>query len=163
MSNETTKKGRFNAIDALIILLTLTCIFGVVCRYVMIDSRDDGLLEYTVSFRIDDVSSSALDHISVGDAFRIKTSGVELGCIESVASNGPAIGAYDDNGEPIYYPTSSGEAERISITGTLTVQGRMTESGLLVGSYMYLSPNSTLQTVSERIDVAIRIMNIIEK
>lgn len=162
MSNENGKKRRFNVVDAVIILLVIACIAGVVYRTFTLKSVDDNSREYTLYFEVEDIGSESVDYFKIGDTFRTSSGSAVIGTLKSFNVNGSAIGAYNDSGKPVYYPADeSGEGyARISVAGCISLTGEMTNRGLLVGSALYISPNCTLELVSEHISVTVRVTNI---
>lgn len=161
MSNEMSRKRRFNVIDAVIILLIIACIAGVVYRSVTLSGMEDDTKEYKLYLEIDDISSSSLDYFKIGDTFRVRSDGTVLGALESVKVNGAAIGAYNDNGDAVYYPDDDGSGSaRIRVECCILVRGDMTERGLLVGNSLYISPNCTVEMISEHINVTAKVTNI---
>ena len=64
------KQHRFNAIDAVIILLVILAVLGVYFRYSIIDflTNDKNNAEYIVTFSIDNViNTTPSNYMSVGD------------------------------------------------------------------------------------------------
>ncbi len=162
MSNENGKKRRFNVVDAVIILLIIACVAGVAYRTFTLKSVDDNALEYKLYFEIEDIGSESVNYFKIGDAFRTGSGTTVLGTLESFSVNGSAVGAYNDSGKPVYYPADDvlGGYARINVGGCISVMGEMTSRGLLVGGALYISPNCTLELVSEHISVTVKVTNI---
>lgn len=168
MSNENTKKGRFNAIDAFIILLAIACIVTVAYRFVSTDESlaSNNYKEYNVKFAIDSVRASAYPYLVTGDTVRLKSNGKTLGTLSGMNLHIPAVGAYNENGAEVLYPDIANPTylndTRYYSVGYITVKGEMTQAGLLVGG-VYVVPNSSLAVVTEHIETTVRIISIDEK
>ena len=155
MDNEN-KKSRFNAIDGVIILLALLCLVAIAYKVITFNDNtiNADLKEYRVHFKVDSISSSA----STNRVF---------GTLEGINQHLPAVGAYNENGGKVLYPTVDKPTiyndTRYSLSGYVTVRGEMTEYGFLLNGDTYISSNSTLDIISEHIETTIRIIDIIEK
>lgn len=169
MSNENTKKGKFNAIDAFIIFLVIVCLISIVYRAITVDSDavNASLKEYRIYFKIDDIRSSSLPYFVTGDTIRLKTNNSTLGVLDGIVQHVPAVGAYNENGGEVLYPELEKHTiyndTRYSLVGYITVRGEMTEQGFLLNGGTYISSNSVLSVVSEHIETNIRIISISEK
>lgn len=169
MSNENKKKGRFNAIDAFVILLIVACIVGVVYRYITLEetSVNATLKEYVIHFKVADVSGTSLKYFKTGDTFRIKSNGVRLGTLDGIQQHVPAVGAYNKNGAKIYYPQLEEETtyntSHYSAVGYITVKGKMTADGFLLNGNTYITANDDLHVLSEHVETTLRVMSITEK
>lgn len=169
MNGEVKKKGKFNAIDAFIILLVIACILSVVYRYLMLEeiSVDATLKEYVIHFKVGEVSGTSLKYFKAGDTFRIKSSEMRLGTLDGIQQHVPAVGAYNKNGSKIYYPQLEDETiyntSYYSAVGYVTVKGKMTDEGFLLNGSLYLTANDELQVVSEHIETTIKVVSITEK
>lgn len=163
------RKGRFNVIDVFLILLALLCIFSVVYRATDIDTNLKGrnLKEYRVYFKVDDIRSSSLGYFVAGDNVRIKQNNKTFGTLDGIVQYVPAVGAYNENGGEVFYPNIDKPTvyndTRYSLVGYITVRGEMKDGGFMLGGEQYLSSNSTLEIVTERIQTTIRIISITEK
>ena len=168
MDNEN-KKSRFNAIDGVIILLALLCLVAIAYKVITFNDNtiNADLKEYRVHFKVDSISSSAYDYFVKGDTMRIKSTNRVFGTLEGINQHLPAVGAYNENGGKVLYPTVDKltiyNDTRYSLSGYVTVRGEMTEYGFLLNGDTYISSNSTLDIISEHIETTIRIIDIIEK
>ena len=165
--NSESKNTKFNIMDALIIILVLACICTVVFRALEIEnvSSAKDLDEYVVYFKVDNIRSSSLQYFVEGDTVRIKSTNKVLGTLDEIVQHVPAVGAYNDNGEEVFYPSDDdveGET-RYSVYGNITVWGKMTDEGFLLDSEKFLAPNSTWAIITEHIETEIKIISIIEK
>lgn len=169
MNGESRRKGKFNAIDAFLILLVIVCIVSVVYRYLTLEevSVDATLKEYVIHFKVGEVSGTSLKYFKTGDTFRIRSSGVRLGVLDGIQQHVPAVGAYNKNGAKIYYPALEEETiyntSYYSAVGYITVKGKMTSEGFLLNGTTYLTANDELCVTSEHIETVIRVMSITEK
>lgn len=163
------KKNRFNIIDAIIVALVLVCILSVVFRSFELKKLSSGvdLEEYTLYFKVDNIRSSSLEYFISGDSVRIKSSNKVLGIFEEIIQHVPAVGAYNDNGGEVFYPELEGddpfEETRYSVFGSISVMGKMTDSGFFLGGEIYLAPNGVLSVVTEHLETQIKITSIVEK
>ena len=168
MNNEI-KKSRFNAIDGVIILLVILCLVAIAYKAIAFDenSVNSNLKEYRIHFKVDDISSSSYDYFVKGDTLRIKSSGRVLGKLEGINQHLPAVGAYNENGGKVLYPSIENPTiyndTRYSLSGYVTVKGEMTENGFLLNGDYYIASNTSVYVISEHIETEIRIIDIIEK
>lgn len=168
MDNEN-KKSRFNAIDGVIILLVLLCIVAIAYKAITYNDNavNADLKEYRVHFKVDNISSSSYDYFVKGDTMRIKSTNRAFGTLEGINQHVPAVGAYNENGGKVLYPSLENlgiyNDTRYSLSGYITVRGEMTEYGFLLNGDTYIASNSTLDIISEHIETTIRIIDIIEK
>lgn len=167
MYNDNTKKGKFNAIDALLILLAILCIFGVAYRtYTEIRTNSDNLAEYRIYFEVDEISSASLKYFTAGDIVRVKSTGNEIGVLDAIVQHVPAVGGYNENGGEIFYPEKDGgiySPTRYSIVGYITVKGEKAKNGFLLGGETYISSGSTMEIVTDKVQTTIKILSIDEK
>ena len=165
--NSESKNTKFNIMDALIIILVLACICTVIFRALDIKkvTSAEELDEYVVHFKVDNIRSSSLQYFVEGDTVRIKSTNKVLGTLDEIVQHVPAVGAYNDNGEEVFYPSidKSNDETRYSVYGNITVKGKMTDGGFLLGGERYIAPNSTLAIITEHIETEIKIISIIEK
>lgn len=166
MNNET-RKGKFNVIDALIILLVAACIIGVVYRAVDGSATVNAYNEYTLNIEIEDIRGSSLNYFVENDSVRLASTNEYIGIFNSISSDFPAIGAYNENGEYLFYPELEGDTiyneERRMATGHITVRGTLTEGGFLLNGTHYITLNSELDIVTEHVMARVKIIGINEK
>ena len=167
MISNNGKKVKFNATDVLIILLILACIASVCYKAFFAESLapESDLSEYRIYFKIDDIKSTSLAYFVPGDNVRLTSSDEKVGMLEGIVQSLLAVGAYNDNGEEVFYPSidKSNDETRYSVYGNITVKGKMTDGGFLLGGERYIAPNSTLAIITEHIETEIKIISIIEK
>ena len=160
-------KGKFNVIDALLILLAILCVFGVALRAYN-DSRADSkyLAEYRIYFKIDDIRSTSLKYFVAGDVVRLKSSGETVGKLDAIVQHVPAVGDYTENGAEIFYPSKDGgiySPTRYNLVGYITVRGEQTDKGFLLGGTTYITSGSELEIVTDKVQTTIKILSIDEK
>lgn len=163
------KKVRFNAIDALIILLVIALLVGIAYRAVVYDenAEDAKLKEYTVYFKVESIRNTARQYFVAGDIVRMKSTNQTIGVFDSVVQHDPAVGAYNDKGGQIFYPEIENpdiyNDTNCFVIGYITVKGEMTDSGFLLNGDTYISSNSDLEIVTDHIETTIKIISITEK
>ena len=164
MSKERIKKSKFNIVDFLIILFCILCLLGIVIRAMNtgLDMKDNGFEEYTVYFKIEDISSDSVDYFIHGDTVRLKSNNKMIGTLEEIVQYVPAVGAYNESGREIFYPETDadGEPTRYSLVGYMTVRGKMTDKGFALESGVYIAANGTLQIVTEHVETTIKIIDL---
>ena len=167
MYSNNAKKGKFNAIDALLILLAIACVLGIGLRaYSESKTNNSNLAEYRIYFKIDNISSQSLKYFTAGDIVRVKSSGATLGKLDAIVQHVPAVGGYNENGGEIFYPTKDGgiyAPTRQSLVGYITVRGEQTESGFLLGGETYIASGSEMEIVTDKVQTTIKILSIDEK
>ena len=166
--NQESKKGRFNVIDAFIIIVILLCIASVVYRMVNTNAYGGSteMDEYQVSFEIDNIRQSSVDDIKSGDKVRFKSDNVKIGELAEINDPTPAVGEYNDSGEEVLYPEQTAGKypdTRCRVTGTINVRGRMTDNGFLLEGNRYIAPNGEIEIITEHIEATIRITGIVAK
>lgn len=159
MSKERGARGRFNIIDAFIILLVAACVFSVVYR--ALGYGEDGNTDsekYAVRFVIDDISAETAKYLINGDTVRLKEPDTVLGTLGEVTVTGGALGAYDENGDGIYYPApEDDERTHVSVSGIIFVEGKARE---LAWKLTYLSAGTQTEIVTEHAATNIRVLEI---
>ena len=169
MKNNEVRRGRFNVMDAFIILLILVCIATLVYRLNLIDGMgvSNENEEYTLYFKIEDIRNTSIDSLVPGDNVRIVSTDERVGTLAGLLEHIPALATYTEDGRAIYYPEEVKENKydetRYYVTGNITVSGRMTDTGFLLNGKTYIAPNSTLEIITEHIQVSIKVVNIIKK
>lgn len=164
--NKDNKKGKFNAIDALIILLLIVCIGSVLFRVFDLNEQtvDAQLREYKVQVKIDSLSTAAIPYLQKGDVIRLKDSNEVIGTFEGLKQVVAAVGAYNDEGEKVFYPEISESTiyddSRCLVSCLITVMGERTENGLLLNGDTYITSNSELVIITENIETVVRIVSI---
>ena len=164
MSKNKYANQGFDSIDVFIIALAVVCILGVLLRSFVFDKEDkySDMTEFIITFKSEGVQDEALSYLVEGDLFRIKASKKPIGRLDGEIIHTVKGDEYNDNGEGVSqsplgeYPAQT----RLNIVGRIFARGKMTDRGLYLESGVYLLPNVQLITVSEHIEIAIRILSI---
>ena len=166
---ENRNKAKFNAIDALIILLVLTLLAGAAYRMVVYDENANNakLKEYRVYFKVESIRNTARQYFVAGDIVRIKSTNQTMGTFDSIVQHDPAVGAYNDMGGQVFYPEIENpdiyNDTNCFVIGYITVKGEMTNNGFLLNGDTYISTNSDLDIITDHIETTIKIISITEK
>lgn len=166
MTKNNQNKPKFNAIDAVVIILIIACIAGVLYNAFFGNGykNDPNLEEYRIYFKIDDIKSTSADYFVPGDTVVIKSSGKTLGMLDEIVQRIPAVGAYNANGGEVLYPNVENatiyDATRYLLVGSISVRGIMTETGFLLNGESYIAPNSEFTICTKFIEANIRIISI---
>jgi hypothetical protein len=103
-------RPRFNALDALIVLLVVLAGVGIYFRYTIIDFITDNQQnkDYIVAFSVEDIRYTTPDHINIGDKVYLASSGSYMGELISESDNRGALNVtpaskyfHDDDGNVI--------------------------------------------------------------
>ena len=166
MENKTSSK-RLGIIDVAIILILVVSILGLAMRFILVkDSPKDDVFyalpteKYLVSFMIRDKRPEYFNCLEseeqAGESFRFSTTNKDFGILNKV-SNRPAEKWYSYEGQS-YLVENEGEGyeERVDISGSFIVEGKMNEEGLLAvnssdGSTTTVSLFSSVGLRSDRI------------
>lgn len=155
------KKGRWSAVDTVILLLIVVALAGLVFR-VVYAARKDAASEpimYRVYFEVMETHEDVLAEVRGFDAVYLYENGIHLGY----------IGVYEDTstGEYTVALTATPAADasgdrRVTASGCMIcADGTFTSGGLLVGdSGRYLTPGSVLEVRTDRAFMTIRITDI---
>lgn len=160
-TNDTPKnKKRFAAVDILIAILLLLCIAGIGVRIFIGEGNlfhkgDAG--EYVVSYLIFGEADDYSSLFSEGCEFYLEN-GTLLGTLTGNAAFTPAL-LSSENSRGEYVATYATDGT-VDIRGTMIVKGSMTESGFVLNSKTYISPNMTLTVSSSDITVDMLITDI---
>lgn len=169
VKTENKKKLKLNALDIFIILAVVLCIAGVGIRYYVsyggeIPGQSTVYETYLVNFSVSNIRETSADYFVPGDTFYITQTGDKLGVLTDTVSTTPSeIPIEMANGEySLAYAVDNEELGRgrIDVTGTLLVEGKMTEDGFLVGGNTYIAPNKSLSVQSTNIYVNIIVKDI---
>jgi hypothetical protein len=155
-----TRKGRWSAVDTVIVLLVLIAVAGLVYRvvYAARTENKNTRTMYRMYFDVVETHEAVLAEIQGFDAVYLYENGVKLGY----------IGVYEDTATGEYTvaltPTYTEANDMATATGCLVcTDGVMKDGGLLVGeSGRYLTPGSELQVRTDRALLTIRITSIRE-
>lgn len=161
---QTSRKSRFNVMDAFIILIVLLCIASLVYRYGLIDriGVNNNLEEYTIQFKIEDISSRSKDALVEGDVITMTDTDEKIGSMEKLTSVTPSIAMYSDKDNPVYYPedTDNPNNTKYEVNGSISVKGIMTDKGFMLNGKTYIAPNSDLKISTEHIETTIKVIGI---
>lgn len=169
MTKNTNNKPKFNAIDAVVIILIVAFLAGIIYNAFISNEREIGseLAEYRIYFKIDDIKSTSADYFVPGDTVRFGSNEKVVGVLDEIVQRVPAVGAYNDNGTEVLYPdiqdTTIYEDTRYSLIGSITAKGIMTENGFMLNGETYIAPNSELNIYTKYIEANIRIISVSEK
>ena len=168
--SEDAVAPRFNALDAVIILLILVSIVGIYFRFNVLDlltERDQQ--EYYVSFSIENIRYTTPNYINIGDSIFLADDGKELGVLvaesEDMANIGlsitPASELFmNENGvmEEVFYPNSE---SRVDAKGRMLCRGSYSEDGgLLIGGIHHVSAGQELCVYTELVSVTITVLDV---
>ena len=160
--NQPTKsrKGRWSAVDTVIVLLVLIAVAGLVYR-VVYAARTEGestRTMYRVYFEVAETHEDVLAEVEGFDAVYLYENGVRLGYIgvyEDTATGGHTVALTPVPAEKRGMATAAG--------CLVCTDGTMKDGSLLVGeSGRYLTPGSELQVRTDRALLTIRITSIRE-
>jgi hypothetical protein len=149
-----------------LVLLVILCIVGVWQRSNIhnLFSSGDELSDYTVTFEIRKLRSTAADLLVADTALYIEEGGANIALGTLIGS--PSVSAaveymYDEDGNIVeaIYPEDDYEY-LLDVTGKLSCKGVTEEGGFLLGGKAHLAVNQTLMAFTERADFEIRIVKI---
>lgn len=154
------KSNKINSADIMVILLVLVFIVGMVFRFGVIQKIDTDSKKQsaTVSFVVEDISSSSAGFFHVGDmvyfASDMKTIGTISEVSEPVASQRYI---YTDDGNIVLTEATDG---KVDIRANMTVLGEKTERGFMLDGTTYIAPNMSIEIKTKHISVTLLITNI---
>lgn len=161
---QTSRKSRFNVMDAFIILIILLCIASLVYRYGLIDriGVSNNLEEYQIQFKIENISSNSKNAIIEGDVITLTGTDEKIGTMDKLTSTTPAIAMYADKDTPVFYPedTDNPGNTRYEVNGSISVKGMMSDKGFMLNGKTYVAPNSELKISTEHIETTVKIIGI---
>lgn len=172
---EAGKKTRFNVIDALIVVLVLSCIAGVVLRYTVLDdielSKDQK--DFYITFTVSSLSHAQLQKIveakdeaeTNGNWVYLSDGKTELGVLTALdEQNRSTVEFVKENGEVVYAQYSENESDDEvlwTITGKILCRGCYSENGsFLLNGKEYLSANMVLDVFTKYCDFTLTITDI---
>ncbi len=160
--NQPTKprKGRWSAVDTVIVLLVLIAVAGLIYRvvYAARTQNENSRTMYRVYFEVAETHEDVLAEVAGFDAVYLHENGVKLGY----------IGVYEDTATGEYTvaltPTPTEASGMATAAGCLVcTDGVLKDGGLLVGeSGRYLTPGSELQVRTDRALLTIRVTSVRE-
>ena len=169
VSSERANGPRFNALDAVIILLVVLTVVGVYFRYSILDllRNDANSQQYVVTYSIDNVRYTTPTYIKVEDEVYFASNGKFFGMLLSESENQDPLNIMpaseyfvDSNGEvkEVFYPNNE---SRVTAKGRLLCQGYYnSDGGFYVDGNMYIAAGQTVDVYTETVSVTIRIVSI---
>lgn len=164
---------KFKILDAVIILLIITSVVGIYFRYNVMDTlkQQKDIKEYVVSFSVQNIRSSTVNYINIGDAIYYSEDGERLGELmaHTEDSTDPLrqeiASEYfvDQSGMTVqvYYPDSDSMDTRINVSGRILCMGTYSEDGgFLVNGSRYLAPGQTIKVQTELVTVTLVVQDI---
>lgn len=153
------KKFRVNILDFVIFAAVVLCIAGVFLRSGK-KSTDEKLETQTavISFSISNVQAASADCFRDGDLVYSESLGCSMGRMigDSIVAT-PAVLYIEDNGSVV--EAVSG-LNRVDIRGSFVSEGKMSESGFLIGGTQYVAPGMTTLVYLPNINVNILITDV---
>ena len=145
------KKFSLSGIDIMIILLIILCVVGLVIRNGLIDSilKRTDLSSAEIGFSVSSVTQEVADSVKTGDTVTMlndskRSKDSKLGQIKSVSKTSALTLVEKGDGTP----------ERVTderlrdMTGTITVSGKMTDSGYMLNGDTYIAAGSKFSVTS---------------
>ena len=153
------KKFRVNILDFVIFAAVFLCIAGVFLRSGK-KNTDEKLETQTVviSFSISNVQAASADCFRDGDLVYSESLGCSMGRIigDSIAAT-PAVLYIEDKGSVVEVVSG---LNRVDIRGSFVSEGKMSESGFLIGGTQYVAPGMTTLVYLPNINVNILITDV---
>lgn len=165
-SNPTKAKKKLNAIDWFIIVALLLCIAGAALRtFIGTDNALAGtttMEKHAVLFKVENIRNSSTEYLTPGETFYLDSTGQYLGEVIGNVAVTPALYMFEDaSGKYVQaYAPENGDATRVDITGTLLVDGYMSDNGFLLNGTTSLAPGKEITIRSSFIQVKITITEI---
>ena len=167
-STPTNTKKKLNAMDWFIIIAVLLCIAGAALRaFIGTDNALNGTVtmeKHVVFFKVENIRNSSTEYLAPGAAFYIDVTGQYLGEISGNVTVTPAVYMFEDaNGKYVQaYAPENGDATRVDATGTLIVDGYMSDNGFLLNGTTSLAPGKEITIRSNFIQVKITVTEIVK-
>lgn len=165
-SNPTNNKKKLNAIDWFIIVALLLCVAGAALRaFIGTDNSMNGTVtmeKHAVFFKVENIRNSSTEYLTPGEVFYIDATGQYLGEITGNVTVTPAVYMFEDaSGKYVQaYAPENGDATRVDATGTLIVDGYMSDNGFLLNGTTSLAPGKEITIRSNFIQVKITVTEI---
>ena len=167
-STPTNTKKKLNAIDWFIIVVLLLCVAGAAFRvFVGSDNSLSGTVtmeKHVVFFKVENIRNSSTEYLAPGEVFYIDSTGQYLGEISGNVTVTPAVYMFEDvNGKYVQaYAPENGDATRVDATGTLIVDGYMSDNGFLLNGATSLAPGKEITIRSNFIQIKITVTEIVK-
>lgn len=167
-STPTNTKKKLNAIDWFIIAVLLLCIAGAAFRvFIGSDNSLSGAVtmeKHVVFFKVENIRNSSTEYLAPGAVFYIDSTGQYLGEISGNVTVTPAVYMFEDvNGKYVQaYAPENGDATRVDATGTLIVDGYMSDNGFLLNGATSLAPGKEITIRSNFIQIKITVTEIVK-
>lgn len=147
MSNKKSEsKTRFNVIDFIIIILVIGCVVGIVLRYNYVQNllSTGGGVSAQVKFTAD-ISKTTSEGVSVGDVYYIVSNNLEFGKLTSCEFN--ETYTYEESESGLLVKTL--DETKVTLTGIITVSGRDTSNGFMLGGTYFISPGQSFEIIGK--------------
>lgn len=167
-STPTNTKKKLNAIDWFIIAVLLLCIAGAAFRvFIGSDNSLSGAVtmeKHVVFFKVENIRNSSTEYLAPGAVFYIDSTGQYLGEISGNVTVTPAVYMFEDvNGKYVQaYAPENGDSTRVDATGTLIVDGYMSDNGFLLNGATSLAPGKEITIRSNFIQIKITVTEIVK-
>ncbi len=155
---KSTKRRRWNVIDYMLMLLLAALALSLVLRYNLIGRLTSRLHRENaeITFVIEGVRDSFYDAMTVGDTIYLVEKSRVLGELQKKEIS--AVVEYYEKTDGSYVAIS--DDQRCNITGTMTVSGRMTENGFLLGGEEYLAAGSVLSVRTAQLEAVMTVLSV---
>ncbi len=152
-------KGRFNALDAFIILLVILCVVGIYFRSNIASwiNGDKELSEYQVSFKVTCIKSTSGKYLTPGGVVYM-SNGLTFGTLKECASL-PAKAIITDNEgnlKEVSYPKDT----YIDLSGVITVKGVEKDDGFYLGGTYLLTAGANVSVYTDAMDFTLTVSEI---
>ena len=169
INQDRANRPRFNALDAVIIILVIAAVVGVYFRYSILDflTGEQNTQSYVITYSLDDIRYTTPNYINVDDKVYFASSGEIFGTLMSESENQdplnikPASKRFvDSNGEvrEVFYPNNE---SRVDAKGRLLCEGYYnSDGGFYAGGNVYVAAGQTIEVKTEKVSVSMRIISI---
>ena len=167
---EKKNSPRFNALDALIILVVVLVLGGMYFRSNIVEyiKTAQNKQNYVISYSVKNISSSTYEYLKVGDILYFSESGDKLGSLMTAEADKQDVGTTSPGFE--YFTTSSGEIvkvgypeseERIDFKGRFLCSGSyIDDGGFMLGGDTYVAAGQSFAVQTERVTFVITVTGI---
>lgn len=160
---ERSKKLRFTVLDFFLLVVVLLCAVGIIFRAAIAEffTGSAATDPITLSFKIEGLDKKAYD--SFAREFPVALEGELLGQITSHSAETYVVTmeSEDGNGHVVY--VQGGDPEHVTVRGKLTVNGRYTENGIMVGEDCLLNVGKILKVSASTLSLTVIITEIPRK
>ncbi len=162
-SRSVSRKYRWSAVDAVLILLLAVAIAGGILRVISLNRRVDTVgqngTKYEIYFEVEAIHGAVIDSIGGGDAVYLLENDARLGQIATHldAESGQYVAA-------LYPEPVSGFEKKDHVVADgcfITANAEESDKGLLVGKTgVYLEPGTRLEVRTDRAAFTLRVTEI---